>query len=350
MSIDDFSCIESNLKQKLKNISANSSLSITLEPIENFQVKEPSVNSFSKSNSTSSMSITLQPKPKHNLTSTINNNSPSVNLTHSLPSTSSSSVYDLSQQCLLEHEEQEAISSFKMSDTLSSNSVIRPEFFDNQITFLKPISPPQKMYLARLPVVETPVVSNYISLAKNSNTHDSNSDNGMNTSQRLVINDHKTINFTEDDNGFIFEISKRIELPSLFWKIEYLSAQNTTFIYQQDYFGESVKKIHFYNNFVPIIQIYGKNYSCNIPFKSKNQLENFIKIIDNIEKCPGLNGFIHEKCIGYVENTSEDIQACFICQRLVTEEDLQTKSEIKLKSKIIENLENKVSLLDDLKS
>jgi len=99
-----------------------------------------------------------------------------------------------------------------------------------------------------------------------------------------------------------------------------------------------VKEITFFNDFVPIVKIFGKKYNCNTPFKSKNQFQYFLEMIDNIKKCSGLLGFVNEKCIGYAEDSSKDIHLCSACQKLLLE-DFQT-----LKSTIIKNIENKVSL------
>jgi len=41
-----------------------------------------------------------------------------------------------------------------------------------------------------------------------------------------------------------------------------------------------------------------KMYKCNKPVTTKNELENLLKKIDNIEKCSGMFGFVYRKCIG----------------------------------------------------
>lgn len=85
VEVDDFlplSLIDDPLSISLKNVLPNSLLSITLEPIENSKITEPSEGLFSKTSAKSFMFITIQLKFKHNLISTTNNNSPYVILTH----------------------------------------------------------------------------------------------------------------------------------------------------------------------------------------------------------------------------------------------------------------------------
>ncbi|KAL4154180.1 hypothetical protein QTP88_002013 [Uroleucon formosanum] len=69
MSIDDFPTIDAPLKQKLKNITANGSLSISLKTIENSKIIESLDNLSSKTSAKSSLSIKLEPKIKHELPS-----------------------------------------------------------------------------------------------------------------------------------------------------------------------------------------------------------------------------------------------------------------------------------------
>ncbi|XP_003247534.1 uncharacterized protein LOC100574684 [Acyrthosiphon pisum] len=40
--------------------------------------------------------------------------------------------------------------------------------------------------------------------------------------------------FTRNEHGFIFEMSKEVVLPNLYWKSEHLNTQNATCFYQQD--------------------------------------------------------------------------------------------------------------------
>jgi len=189
-------------------------------------------------------------------------------------------VYNLSQQCSLEHELQEATSSFKMRDAISSNSISHPEFFGNQIKVLKPVPPSKKIRLAEPPEIKTPVTSTCISLTKNSNTHDSNLDNSINTSQCILIDNHKPKDFMLEDNGFIFEISKRVELPNSTWKIVHINAHNETSFYKLDNSKIIFKEINFCNSFVPTIKMYTKNYNFNSPITSKNQLKDLLEQID----------------------------------------------------------------------
>ena len=54
------------------------------------------------------------------------------------------------------------------------------------------------------------------------------SDNSTNTSQYKIIDDVNTKEFKKEDNRFIFEIFKSVELPSSYWYSPHLSAQNVT--------------------------------------------------------------------------------------------------------------------------
>jgi len=329
--------------KKLKNISANSSLSVTLEPIENSKISKSSVDLLSKLSANSSMSITLQ--PKQNKTSTTNNSSPSVSLTHCLPSTSSSSVYNISQQKLSQYK-QKATSTSKISNKLSSNTVINPEFIDNRFMFLNTKSPTTKSNSSELPEIKIPIISKCISLATNSNTYGSNLDYSTNIPQYIVINDDDSEDFIEKDNGFIYEISKSVMLPSIFWKTAHDNTRNSTVFYQQDNLYNKVKNVSFHNSLLPKIQIYGKKYKFNKPIRTKNELQNLLEKIDNIEKCYGFDLVIHENCIGYYDKSTENITSCSICQEKFQELHKITE----FKTKTTESLEQKVSLLDDSKS
>jgi len=313
-SIDDSLSI--SLK-KLKNISANSSLSITLEPKENSKITEPPVDLFSKVSPKNSISITL--RPKHNLSSTTNNSPPSVSLIPCLPSTASSSEYNLSQQSLSQYK-QKATSTLKMPDKLSSNTV----------------------------EIKMPVISNCVSLAVQSDTHDSD--------PCIVIDDDDDDydddddddddDFIEKDNGFIYEISKCVELPTVFWKSEHDRSRNVTNFYQEDDSYETVKNISFNNSLMPKIETYGKKFKYSRPIKSKNELQNLLEKIDNVEKCNGFDLVIHDNCIGYYDKSTEDVISCSACQQKFQELHKMTES----KTKTTESLEQKVSLLDVSKS
>ncbi|XP_060856641.1 uncharacterized protein LOC132934349 isoform X2 [Metopolophium dirhodum] len=80
------------------------------------------------------------------------------------------------------------------------------------------------------------------------------------TSQCIIMDVCNTEDFTRDEHGFIFEISKEVVLPSVYWKSEHLNTHNAKGFYQQDTNDVTVKTVNFYNNLVPTIQIYGKKY------------------------------------------------------------------------------------------
>ncbi|XP_003245120.2 uncharacterized protein LOC100570263 [Acyrthosiphon pisum] len=188
-----------------------------------------------------------------------------------------------------------ATSTLKMPDKLSSNTVINPELIDNQITFLKHISPANKLNSSVLPEIKTPVISECYSLAGKADIHDSNPDKSTNTSQYIIIDDDDTENFRVKDHRFIYNISRIIVLPSALWRIVYDCVQNTTSFYQRDSSYKTVKKISFYNSLLPKIQIYGINYKYNKPIKSKKQLQSLLEKVDSIKKCSGVDGFTTTK-------------------------------------------------------
>ncbi|XP_015373933.1 PREDICTED: uncharacterized protein LOC107168897 isoform X2 [Diuraphis noxia] len=240
------------------------------------------------------------------------------------------------------------ISTCDVEPTLKLNS---SEFIDNKTIFFKPIFTTDTPYSSELPKIKTPVISKCISLARNSEVHesislarnpevlhDSYSDNNSNTSECIIIDDDT------EDNGFIFEIYKSIVLPNLFWRVKHLSTQNVTGFYQRDMFDLTVKKILFFNSLVPIIQVYGKKYEYNNPITTMKELENLLEKIDDIEECFGMDGIVHERCIGYFEDTLDDIEMCSACQGIKTDQSLQKiNATIEFKSKTIESLERKIS-------
>ncbi|XP_060872242.1 uncharacterized protein LOC132946323 isoform X3 [Metopolophium dirhodum] len=297
-SIDDSLSI--SLKT-LKTISANSSLSITLEPKENSKITEPPADLFSKVSPKNALSITL--RPKHNLSLTTNNSSPSVSIIPCLPSTASSSEYNVSQQSLLQYK-QNATSTLKMPDKLSSNTV----------------------------EIKMPVISECVSLAVQSDTDDSDS-------CIVIDDDDDTEEFIEKDNGFIYEISKCVELPTVFWKSEHDRSRNSTDFYQEDDLYETVKNISFNNSLMPTIQTFGKKFKFNRAIKSKNELQNLLDRIDNVEKCNGFDLVIDDNCIGYYDKITEDVISCSTCQKKFQELRKMTESQ----TKTTEILEQKIS-------
>jgi len=88
--------------------------------------------------------------------------------------------------------------------------------------------------------------------------------------------------FIWDGHGLIFEMSKEVVLPSLYWKSEYLNTHNATDFYQRDTNDVTVKKINFYNNLVSTILIYGKKYEYKTPITTEKELENLLEKIYSI--------------------------------------------------------------------
>ncbi|XP_026821932.1 putative uncharacterized protein DDB_G0291812 [Rhopalosiphum maidis] len=342
-SIDDSLSIEmSNLNQKLKKITANSSLSITLEPFESNRAIEPSVNLFSKTSAKSSMSITLQPKIKHNPSVTTNNSYPSVSLIPSTPSTSSA-MYNISQHNSTQYE-QKSVSTLNIPNQLSSNNLIYPKFINNQmIKAISPIYKPNLLELSESHEIRNPVIDTYYSLKSMPN--DFNSNYSTNISEFTIDenNSEDDTRVEEKDNGFIYEVSKTVTLP-VSWTSIHNNKQNSTVFCQLNDFKETVKKVNFSNSLVPTILMYGKKYQHNIPIKTKIQLETLLKKIDNFQQCSGNDGYNHDECIGYFEPHLTDIDLCSVCQNIIKDQDMhKITTIIAYKSKTIASLENKIS-------
>ncbi|KAE9532049.1 hypothetical protein AGLY_010251 [Aphis glycines] len=322
-SIDDSSSIElSNIKQKIQKITANNSLSITLERVENTKVTESSENLLPKSIPKSSMTISLQPKLKNNLSLT--NSSPSVTLAPRLSSASNNSVCNESQHSSTQYE-QASISTLNVPSSINQH---RPT--TNKI--LKAVPTAQKKVVSKPCELK---ILDYYSLL----------DPIPNDTSALIINN---INLGEKldqkDNGFIHEVSKSMTLPSIYWMTLHDISRNVTVFVQRNDMNDAVKKVNFYNSLTPVIQIYGMAYEHNTPIKTKIELETLLEKIDTYEKCSGQDGFTHENCIGYFEVRTEYIEMCSACQQLIRDQDLhKTKALIESKSKTIENLQNRIS-------
>lgn len=317
-SIGNSSSIElSNIKQKIQKITANNSLSITLERSGDTKVTESSENILSKSIPKSSMTISLQPKLNNNLSLT--NISPSVTLAPRLSSASNSSVCNESQHSSTQYEQ----ASISTSNVPRSINQHKPN-----TKILKAVPTAQKKVLTKPCEIK---IIDYYSLFPNSSTH-------------IINNLNPDEKVEQKDNGFIHEVSKNMTLPSIYWMTLHDLCRNITIFIQRNDSNDAVKKVHFYNSLTPIIQIYGMKYDHDKPIKTKIELESLLEKIDTYEKCSGHDGFTHENCIGYFEAHTEYIEMCSICQKLIRDQDLQkTKTSIESKSKTIENLQNRIS-------
>ena len=110
---------------------------------------------------------------------------------------------------------------------------------------------------------------------------------------------------SEIKSPVVIEISKNDEFPKLFYAILELCVQTVT-AFSQTFLLFFLKK-PFYNSLVPVIQIYGKKYKYNKPIRTKNELENLLENIYNIEKCSGIFGLVYTKWrIGYFEGSLEE--------------------------------------------
>ncbi|XP_060873450.1 uncharacterized protein LOC132947226 [Metopolophium dirhodum] len=173
-------------------------------------------------------------------------------------------------------------------------------------------------------------------------------DNTDNTSMIIDLtiddssNSSRIEDFTKDIHGLIFEMSKEVVLPSLYWKSEHLNAHNATRFIQRDANDVTVKKVIFYNNLVPTIQIYGKKYEHKMPITKMKELDDLLEKIDSIEKCYGRGGFVFEQCIGYFENSLHNM--CNGCQELVKDRDLQRmQAKIDAKNNALESFKNRIA-------
>eukprot|EP00102_Acyrthosiphon_pisum_P021340 XP_016658550.1 PREDICTED: uncharacterized protein LOC100575998 isoform X2 [Acyrthosiphon pisum] len=160
-----------------------------------------------------------------------------------------------------------------------------------------------------------------------------------------------TEDLTRDEHGFIFQISKEVVLPDIYWKSEHLNSENATRFVQQDANDEIVKTIYFYNNLVPSIQIYGKKYEYTTPITTMKKLDDLLEKIDSIVKCYGRGGFVSDQCLGYYENSlhteindNEIMKMCSVCRGLVTDRDLQRmKAKLEAKNKTIESYKKRIA-------
>ncbi|XP_060873371.1 uncharacterized protein LOC132947174 isoform X2 [Metopolophium dirhodum] len=173
-------------------------------------------------------------------------------------------------------------------------------------------------------------------------------DNTDNTSMIIDLtiddssNSSRIEDVTKDIHGLIFEMSKEVVLPSIYWKCEHLNAHNATRFYERDALDVTVKKIIFYNNLVPTIQLYGKKYEHKMAITTMKELDDLLEKIDSVEKCYGRGGFVFEQCIGYFENSS--LNMCDGCQELVTDRHLQRmKAKIDAKNNTLESLKNRIA-------
>lgn len=149
-----------------------------------------------------------------------------------------------------------------------------------------------------------------------------------------------------NDVHCIHNLSRNFVLPNYFWKCVLCKKnQNKTIFIQRDYFMKIIKKVYFYNNLVPIIFINNKRYEYNKNVETKSELENLLEKIDDIEICMGYDGYMHENCIGYFENSSKEIESCCNCQELTKDEHLyKVELILKDKSNRIVELETQVNI------
>ncbi|XP_016659686.1 uncharacterized protein LOC107883678 [Acyrthosiphon pisum] len=148
--------------------------------------------------------------------------------------------------------------------------------------------------------------------------------------------------FSRDEDGIIFKLSKEVVLPSLYWKSEHLNSQNATKFYERDTNDEIVKIVYFDNNLVPSIEIYGKKYEYTTPITTMKELGNLLEKIYGIEKCYGRGGFVFEQCLGYFENSL--VQMCSGCQGLLEDRDFQRmKAKLEAQNKIFESFKNQIA-------
>jgi len=142
----------------------------------------------------------------------------------------------------------------------------------------------------------------------------------------------------------IIKIARNILFPNFLWKCLYNIGFKKILFIQRDCMKGPVKKILFYSGLIPNIKINGKIYEYNIAVNTKNELEDLLEKIDDIDICFGLDGYTHDQCIGYYDNPSGENEACERCNSLLQDGYL-SRMDIMLKNKLlkIKNLENRVS-------
>lgn len=206
------------------------------------------------------------------------------------------------------------------------------KYINNQIALLKKSAPndfrTSKIYEKNIHNIEFNCNSNYsknMSIVENANNDD------------LIFNDVHCIH----------NLSRNFVLPNYFWKsVLCKKNQYKTIFIQRDYSMKIIKKVYFYNSLVPIIFINNKRYAYNENIETKNELENLLEKIDDIEICMGYDGYMHEQCIGYFENSSKDTESCCNCQELTKDEHLyKVELILKDKSNKIVELENQVNII-----
>lgn len=217
----------------------------------------------------------------------------------------------------------------QIANELPSNNVINPEFINNQVSYFKSVSSNSsctsqsaEMYLP---------VSNCISLnMENQNLEFSENFN------RVLPN----------DVIFIHKIRKEIVLPNIFWKTLYSAAnKDLTVFAQRDELLEVIKQVIFSTSLVPHININGRHYNYNKSIRTKLELENLLEKIDDIQICKGYDGYVHEQCYYYFEDTNSlKNELCDKCKELIKKECLyKVNTIIQHKSNTVEHLINKVS-------
>lgn len=159
------------------------------------------------------------------------------------------------------------------------------------------------------------------------------------------INNHAPSTLKESNSvkDFISD-SKNAMLPNQYWLSYYNSSQNAVVFIQRDESLNPIKRVFFYNSFVPNIFINDKQYEYQTAVKSKCDLENLLEDIDDIMICTGYDGYAHETCIGYFETTSEDIEVCRNCRLLIKEKYLRKMdADLKTKTNVLNQLHIQVS-------
>ncbi|KAL5238924.1 hypothetical protein ACI65C_006334 [Semiaphis heraclei] len=197
------------------------------------------------------------------------------------------------------------------------------ESIDNQPMFLKSISTTKTPYSSELPEIETPVISECISLA-------SNSDNNSNTSECIIIDDDT------EDCGLLFTYGTHQNISTSDLK-PILSLNVSESIDNQPMFLKSISTTKTpYSSELPEIETPVISECISL---AKNLLEK----IDDIEECFGIDEFVHEKCIGYFEYTLEDIKMCSACHEMKNRCLQKINAILEFKSKTIESLKKKIS-------
>lgn len=320
-STDNFisNSIESTFKDPiLKNLVNNNSVSITREPSHKQSRSIPTVHFTDKFESTSAF------KQIKNL---------KTEPTDILPTTDSEINFDQVLSDKLANRAQYTYSNTSINQDRSEPIIISDEIPVD----LYDIAPPRAKKIKLEPINATAADDDEFPLTSTNNVNTLNSQ----TSIEMTENNEENL----DNITLIMEISKTVVLPHAYWRSLYNQKQNSMVFIERNELMETVKKIYFKNKLVPIIYINYKRYNYNKTIDTTIALDNLLVEIDNIKICSGYDGYVHDYCLGYLEDSLNESEVCSRCSSLVEKECFaKFDSLISVKINTIQCLEKNVSM------